>query len=182
MFKKRTLTIVLLVCLLIVLTVTAGNTVAYIVRTAAPIPNTFVPASVSCQVEETFANNVKENVSVRNTGNISAYIRAAVVINWVDEQTGKILSNPPGGNTHYAIEWADIRWVQGTDGFWYYPYSVASGDKTPNLIRSVTVLGEIPEGVRLSVQILASAIQANPADVVATQWNVTVSNGVIDPK
>lgn len=174
----------IVVCLFVLLMVAVGTTVAYLIGTDNPAANTFIPANVSCCVEETFpeGTNVKEKVSVRNTGNIPAYIRVMVVVNWVHGQTGVIHADAPKLGVDYTIEWAQGGWQQGGDGYWYYPNAVQPNGLTGELISRVTCIQNGPEGYRLGVQILASAIQAQPADAVAGVWNVIVENDTIRPK
>ena len=179
--KKQMRILVACVCLLAVLVAIVSGAVSYIVRTANPIPNTFVPASVSCQVEEVFDGNVKENVSVRNTGNISAYIRAIVIVNWVEEETGKIYASAPEAGVDYQLTLVESSWIYGADGYWYYPFAVAVGASTDKLIRKVSAISEPPEGFQLQVQILASAIQSDPSAAVSQAWGVAVVDSCIYP-
>ena len=65
----------------LLVTATVWTTVAFLVDRSPSLDNTFVPVAVACQVREDFdpTANVKSNVSVQNTGDISAYVRATVV-------------------------------------------------------------------------------------------------------
>lgn len=154
---------------LVLILFSVGITVAYIIAKSAKLSNEFIPANVACSVDESFSNGIKQDVSIKNTGNVNAYIRAAIIVNWVTED-GKILSVSP---THddYSIVLAEDGWFKGSDGFWYYKTPVAPGNKTLNLINSATQKSA-PEGCRLNIQILASAIQAEPIDVVKQEWGV----------
>ena len=77
-----------LLALVLILVCTVGGTVAYLVAQTDPVVNTFTPGKVSCQVEEEFKDNdtVKTKAVVKNTGNVPAYIRVAVVANTIDAQ------------------------------------------------------------------------------------------------
>ena len=90
MKRKSILAVVALVMLLCS---AVGGTLAWITAQTRPITNTFETAEVTAWVDETFENGTKSNVTVRNTGDIPAYIRAAVVINWVNED-GNVLGTP----------------------------------------------------------------------------------------
>ena len=70
-------------------------------------------------MEETFESGVKSDVTIRNTGNIDAYIRAAVIINFVSDD-GKVLAAAPQEGTDYVIVWSSHGWVKGSDGYWYH--------------------------------------------------------------
>ena len=161
------------------LTVTVGVTVAYLMAQAPSLKNTFTPVTVKCEVEESFnpAGNVKDNVKVRNKGDIPAYIRASIVINWVSD-SGSIYGGAPVLGEHYTATFGANGWFQGTDGFYYYVSPVAAGDVTANLIDIIQpVANTAPEGYTLSVQILASAIQAEPVEAVRSVWpTVTVGD------
>ena len=183
--------VALLVCLVLALTAAVGGTLAHVFTKTDPVENTFTPAQVSCAVVETFENNVKEAVSIRNTGNADAYIRVAVVVTFKSE-SGNVYAQAPVPGTDYTITYLDdTGWLEGSDGFWYYCYPVACTDDaataadetlTGILIDEAVVLegAAVPDGYYLSVEIVASAIQASPAKVAVQQWGVTVDeNGTV---
>ena len=182
---------ILIVTLALLLTVAVGSTLAYIFMRTNPVNNTFTPAQVSCAVVEEFEDNVKSNVKIQNTGDTDAYIRVAIVITWKNDQ-GVVWAEAPTSND-YTIEWnltAD-GWVKGPDGYYYYTQKVAPhgglhDGLTDVLITSCTpVTGNAPEGYVLSVEIVASAIQASPDTVVEEQWKTGVSdadNGTLKVK
>jgi hypothetical protein len=160
------------------LTMTVGITVAYLMAQTPSLANTFTPVAVKCEVLENFntASNVKDNVKVKNTGDIPAYIRASIVINWVSG-SGSIYGGSPLLDEHYTVTLGANGWFRGTDGFYYYQSPVAAGDVTTNLIEIIQpVTGTAPEGYTLSVQILASAIQAEPANAVTSVWSAVTVN------
>lgn len=163
-------------CLLLSL---VSGTYAFLSTKTQNVTNQFDPVVVTCAVEEQFDGSVKHDVRIRNTGDISAFIRAAVVINWVGED-GKILAAAPAVGTEYTIAWGDSNWIQGRDGFWYCRNAVAAGDVTPELIQHVAPVSA-PAGYSLQVQILATAIQADPPKAVENAWGVSVNGSSISP-
>lgn len=178
-FRKNRIAVIIVALCLCIVAGAAGGTYAYLTANTDTLSNTLVPAKVSCTVEEDFANGVKENVCVRNTGNIDAYIRAVVVTTFVSEN-GKVLATAPRENVDYTVAWAASGWTKGTDGYWYYTKAIAPDGLTEPLIETATVI-TAPDGYRLNMQIIATAIQSNPATAVEAAWNVTVSNGEIVP-
>ena len=142
--------------------------------------NEFGFGSVAPSVDETLKDNVKRDVSVKNTGSAPAYLRVAVDIYWQDE---------PVAGTDYTIEWDDkgdasatnrpSSWVRSTDGFYYWTSSVKPLDKTGVLIESVSE--KKADGKNLVVDISTQAIQSTPDDAVTEAWNCTVKDGVLVP-
>ena len=182
---KKRISVILAAVLLVAVAV--GTTVAFLVDKTPSVENTFQPVAVSCNVVENFdaEANVKREVYVQNTGDISAYVRVALVVTWVSQESGTTYGGAPVWGTDYAVLLGDGGWQQGADGFYYCNAPVAAGDTTPILIRSIApVTGRAPEGYVLSVQIVASAIQAEPAEAVSAAWNgVTVrGDGTISPQ
>ena len=157
-----------LLALALILVCTVGGTVAYLVAHTDPVVNTFTPGEVSCQVEEKFeGNNVKTEAVVKNTGNVPAYIRVAVVANTVDEN-GDIT----GMADLSQVDWLnEANWTEGNDGFYYYKGVVQPGDVTENLLKNGIPLTGI------QVTILASAIQSMPDDAVNEAWNMSYNTG-----
>lgn len=154
-----------LLALVLILVCTVGGTVAYLVAHTDPVTNTFTPGKVSCQVEEEFneTNTVKTKAVVKNTGNVPAYIRVAVVANTIDGE-GNItgMKTLPDG-------WLNTEnWAEGDGGFYYYKGVVQPGDVTANLL---TAAGIDLTGIQ--VTILASAIQSMPDEAVKDAWNMS---------
>ncbi len=176
--KRRIQLIKLVICLLLVLGISVTGTIAFIVTHTNSITNTFKESNVACQVEETFNNNVKSDVSIKNTGDSQAYIRAYVNITWFDQTGNKVHSCKPIENTDYKITYSDDGWLLGSDGYWYYKLAVDAGDSTEVLISKCELLStaNAPEGYSLSVEIVCSAIQSSPTSVVTDMWNVQVDS------
>ena len=140
----------------------------------------------TCEVsEEVGENNTwKNNVTIQNTGNTDAYIRATYVVTIRDEE-GNILYD--------AYETKDFKdymrgleskisdappWQRGSDGYWYYMLPVAPNKETEaNLFRDkifplfIEINGKKAE---TSVEILASAVQAMPTNAVEEAWGAKV--------
>ncbi len=149
---------ILALSLALLLTVSIFGTLALLSTDAEPVVNTFTPTKVPNEVVETIEGNVKKEVQIKNTGNIDAYIRAAVVINWVDKN-GNVYAHAPAADTDYAINWTMTDWVK-KDGFYYYTKPVAPGATTKTLFTDCKVIGTPPTGYQLSVEIMAQSIQA----------------------
>lgn len=181
--RARRLTLALTVLLLVAL-LGAGTTLAFLSTGTQEAENVFTPGEVTCEVEENFDGTVKTNVAVTNTGNTDAYIRAAVVATWVRTDGGsrEVLAKKPVEGTDYSISFNETDWTQGTDGYWYCKKPVAAGASSAVLIQRCEQTAEGPDGCVLSVEIIASAVQASPTSVVEQQWNVTVNGSEVKPQ
>lgn len=162
---------ILLVSLLLVMTIGVGATAAFLMDSTGALVNIFNPSKVSCEVTETFDGKVKSDVSIKNTSNIPAYIRAEVIVTWQDAD-GNILGKMPVAGADYSITYpAESEWIPSEDGYYYYPASVAVGDSTPALIAVCKPLKDAPAaGYFLCVEIIAEAIQAQPETAVIDAW------------
>ena len=174
---------VALVAILVLLCCAVAGTVAYLVTSTGPVTNTFTPASVTTEVVEVFNGTTKSNVRIKNTGNIDAYIRVAVVANWIDKDGNVYGGATPVAGKDYTLTpktGENENWFQGSDGYYYCKTAIESGSETPVLIESCakTTGAEVPEGYDLQVTILADGIQSVPADAVQQAWPaVQVSGG-----
>ncbi len=181
--RNKKLILLISVVAILILALTAGTTLAWLKASSGPVVNTFTPARVTSQVEESIKDGVKSDVRIKNTSNIDAYIRVAVVINWVDKD-GNVAAQKPVKDTDYTIEYnlTSNGWRQGADGYYYYSSAVAPDHLTNELIKECkAVAGKAPEGYSLSVEIIADAIQSVPDKAVREAWNVTVADGKIKP-
>ena len=188
----NTKAVIILVSLLLCLLVAGAVTVAYVFMHTDPVENVFSPSFVACEVVETFENGVKSDVKIENTGDTEAYIRAAVVVTWMSEDGSKVTAMQPNKSEDYTIKYNTSDWKQGSDGYWYYTQPVPSATQTDDEDKSFTTVlieecqlsegANKPDGFYLSVEVVASAIQSTPADVVGDQWHVTVdNNGTLTP-
>lgn len=171
-------TILLLASLALLVTVGVGTTLAFLIDTTDPVKNEFIPSAVTVQIDETFDGNTKSDVSVKNTGDTTAYIRAAVIVTWQNED-GIICSKAPVAGDDYIVEY-DLNngWERGSDGFYYWTEPVLSDNENSDncstgvLIKKCEpVSDKVPEGYKLNVEIIASGIQSEPDDVVTDVWN-----------
>lgn len=171
----------LLVSLVLVLGVAVGGTVAFLSTRTDSKENTFTPSKVTCEVTETFNNNVKSNVAVKNTGDTTAFIRAAINVTWMSNKDAvdqTVSSKVPVKNTDYSIQLADnTNWIQGADGYYYYQLPVGPQDSTEVLIEECKLQenASVPDGYHLSVEIVASAIQSVPEAAVKAAWGENFS-------
>lgn len=186
----RAKALLLIASLAVLLTATVGSTAAWLVSKPAAVENNFVPGKVACQVLEKFGTEsgayVKRGVRVKNTGNTDAYIRVLLVFTWKDD-AGNIFSNKPQEGKDYQIVMDDLtNWImQKSDAglYFYYKKPVAPDAETSKLIDSLRQIAGVtgPENgkYKLSVDVLADAVQADPPQAVKDSWGVDVENGEI---
>lgn len=175
--KKSILT---LTALILVFCCTVGGTLAFLVTQSTAVKNTFTPSQVTCQVNETLENGTKKDVTIQNTGDTDAYIRAAIVVNWADE-AGNVYADAPVADTDYTISYG-YDWKKHTDGYWYYKDSIAANGETTSLILSCSKNDGVtpPSGYDLCVEIIADAIQTGPDNTQGAMnkaWGVTINSG-----
>lgn len=153
------------------------GTGAFLLDASDPVTNTFQSSKITTTVEETLEGDTKSNVSIKNTGDTDAWIRAKVIITWQDER-GNVYGSEPSAGKDYTIQWniaekADNEpcWVEGSDGFYYWTGQVAPEGSTGILIKECKYQKDrAPEGYALTVEIIASGIQSRPANVFDTEW------------
>lgn len=166
--KGKIAAVSVIVCLAAIL---SAVTMAWLMD-KAEVKNTFTPASVDCEVRETFDGSEKTDVTVENTGSTGAYIRAIMVVNWVGdegtENAGKISATVPVAGTDYTVSYG-IGWALHSDGFYYYTQSVAAGQSTGVLLESCAPVGEGPAGCHMEVEIVAEAVQSTGTDSSGTK-------------
>ena len=167
-YRKYIIGVAIVLCL----SIGAYMTISYLTSDSS-LENTFTIASVKPDVNETFNNNIKTDVSIENTGDIPVYIRAKIMIYYQDAD-GKILGDIPEEDLDYSIEYpTDLNtyWIQADDGFYYYKSIVGIDEngKTTNLIDKCTEL-DPDSNKHLVVDIITEAIQANPQDAAEDAW------------
>ena len=168
-------TAILFIAIIMLIGAVIGSTVAFLITNTGSVENKFAYASVSCEVKEDFNGSTKKNVQITNTGSTDAYIRATYVVNWVDAQ-GNIVASVPEGYSYTLTENPGGKWTKMGD-YYYYLTPVAPDDSTPGSLLTCTVTRPENPEYRLSVEILATAIQSTPAKAVREAWGVTPTSG-----
>ena len=127
-------------------------------------------------LEESVSGNVKNNVSVKNKGNVKAFLRVAVVGNWNvgDDATGAIIDkwtfNP--SNTS-EVTGFNTDWVLGTDGFYYYT-KVVNPAEAPKLFTKFTAPSHSNGTSHLDMHIIAQAIAAGTETSYSEAWSAVL--------
>lgn len=170
-YRKYIIGVAIVLCL----SVGAYMTISYLTSDSS-LENTFTIASVQPTVVETFENDVKSNVYVKNNGDIPVYIRAKIMIYYQDTEKN-ILGDIPA-NTDYSIEYSgdlEEHWIRADDGFYYYINKVDSQGNTAQLIKKCVSNVNDPNK-HLVVDIITEAIQANPQDAIKDAWKAVTVN------
>lgn len=165
-----------IVAIALLLTLTVGGTIAWLITKTEPVTNTFTPSSVSCTVTENFKGTTKSNVNVKNTGNIPAFIRVKLVTYRTNDDGQHI-----GGTADIPKFEPGNGWVQ-YEGYYYYTSPVQPGAApAADLISSITLTGSYndADGGKQAIDVMAEAIQSVPASAVQEAWGVTISNGTV---
>lgn len=150
---------------LLIVAASIGGTLAWLTSSPSGIVNTFTPGEVPNEVVETFNGETKSNVRVKNTGNVDAYIRVALVPIWrnkSDNSGAGIAASLSQLTITPALPTGDTavnNWVFA-DGYYYYSDKVAAGASTEALIGTATV-NTTHDGKYLELQVLAQSIQAD---------------------
>lgn len=166
---------VLAICIGLLVCLTIGGTVAWLVSSTSPVENTFIPGRVETEVTESFDGTTKTAVNAVNKGNIDAYIRIKLVTYRVNEQGQQI-----GGTAEIPSFTLGEGWI-AKGGYYYYIYPVAPGESPAhNLAESITLTSyNDADGGKQVIEVMAEAIQSLPASTVADTWHVTVTDGKI---
>ena len=190
--KKKLITVVTSVAIIAVVCIIAVQ--AYL-SSQKNVQNDIIPAQITCRVDEEFAKvsgvenrNIKETVTVANTGTHDAYIRLIAVTYWQDTKGNVVEKQSEDLKLSSIVNTND--WIIGKDNVIYYKTPVESGASTADLLASgkkvtVTKVASDEEGFGIFeyyqvVEFIAEAIQASPDTAVTESWGVVLnSDGTI---
>ena len=197
----RRVVVVMLVALLITTAIVTSLVVGYMFR-VVDVPNTLLPGTVSCMVEEVVSQNddsttlTKQEVTVKNTGNTQAYIRVKVLTYWQDSK-GNVVGSKIDNDLLDTDKYNNSNWIRkektvdgGVESITYYCKTpIDPGKNTPDLLAygKTVVLGITTtkvDGVIYTyhqvAEIIPEAIQSQPTEAVKSSWGVTLdANGNI---
>ena len=164
-------------CAAVLLCGTVGATIAWLMKDTGPVVNTFTVADVTTEVEEEFDGHVKKNVTAKNTGDIDAYIRIKLISYRVNESGDRI-----GGAAEIADFTPGAGWKE-YNGYYYYTLPVKPGKTPENCLLTEYTLQEYDDadGGKQVIEVMAEAIQSEPAQAVGEAWGVTITENHVGP-
>lgn len=160
----------------LLLALTIGGTVAWLTSKTDNITNTFTPSKVTCKVEESFDGRVKTNVNVKNTGDTTAFIRVKLVTYRTNDNGDHI-----GGTAQLPTFDLGQNWVKYGDYYYYTlpvdPGATPASNLTDEIVLTATY--DDADGGHQSIDVMAEAIQSEPAQAVGQTWGVSISQGSV---
>ena len=175
--KKRHWAPFVVILAVAALVATIGGTMAWLTASPNGLTNTFTPAKIYAEVQESFNGTTKSNVKVYNgytdennnkhNSDAPVYIRVALVPTWQDDSNTAVAI--PASLSDLNITFGSDKWVLSSDGYYYYTEKVAAGGATEALITSAVVNADsagYQAGYHMNLQVLAQNIQAEPDEAV----------------
>ena len=128
--------------LLVVIAAGIPTARAFMFSKSSTVNLTYVPAKLSCVVEEVFDGTTKSVIEVKNTSNTDVYIRVRLVNYWKDSKGNAVARTAPALSFILSPDWFQDPQNPGT---YYYTKPVAPGGYAPDMlttdINQVFVLG-----------------------------------------
>lgn len=154
--------ILLLALVVAVLMGTVGGTVAYLVTSTDPVTNTFTPAKFDTDIEEKVDSGVKSKIIVKNTGEVDAWVRVAIIGNYVNE-AGQVV-----GDWNGTVDYNEDNW-ELSDRYYYYKEIVPAGGETVNLLETGINAVTREDGAHLEITVIHQSIQAEGLNASSAQ-------------
>lgn len=131
--------------------------------------NSFTVGSVNTSIQEEFdppeditpGMSITKKVAVHNDGSSACYVRVKAVFS--SDEMEQLCS----------VDWNDSDWIYDeSDGYWYYPAVLESGDTTPDLFTTIKVNNDIDYANTQPFDIIVyqEAYQARPYSNYADAW------------
>lgn len=152
--RKINILAAVLIASVLLLTASIGTVYAYLsakdVHTDTFAPATSIDPSV---IVTSQTGTATASVTVPNAG-YPVYVRAAVVVNWINKENGKICATPDGAQYLVSTD----GWKE--NGNFYYYNSAIDASNDVVLQNTITVTYTEVDGYEVQVQVIAQTIQA----------------------
>ena len=162
----------------LLLALTIGGTVAWLTSKTNDITNTFTPSKVMCAVSEIFYGDtgVKSNVNVTNVGDTDAFIRVKLVTYRTNAERKHI-----GGVAEVPKFTPGDGWVKYGDYYYYTKPVAPNAQPEKALIDNIQLTSGYTDadGGYQAMDVMAEAIQSQPAQAVGEAWGVSISQGSV---
>lgn len=179
MFKRLNTKMLIIIISAMICISTVGVCYAFLTKSSEEVLNSFTLGSISCEIDETFDGDIKKDVFVSNTSDVSVLVRSNIIVTWMSKDGKIVYSEVPELGKDYTMTINEEDWFVGSDGYYYYNDIVDSMANTSVLIEEAKMIEGVtpPDGFYLSVEIISSAIQSNPNSAVKDAWKVVEYNG-----
>lgn len=149
----------ILLSVLLVAVVAVGGTLAYLMASDSPLLNTFSLMKIDTEVEEptTPGSAESKEPTVKNSGTADVYVRAIAYVVMV--KNGNEYADPTLTAYVHPQYNTSNKWVEHTDGYYYYTEKLAPGKETTALFNGVTVEG-MPTDQKFRVYIYEESVLA----------------------
>lgn len=157
-------------CLILLLSLNSNSTVAWLQSGEATVINRFSGSRVRCEVLQDFdpATNSVKDVKIRNTGDLSAYVRVRLIV-YRKNVHGQIV----GAIAQMPTFTVGQGWIKHEDGYYYFTVPVNQTETTKPLISQMN-LASYPDGEYQTFEVLAEALQSFPQDAIQDAWRVEI--------
>lgn len=122
---------------------------------------TLNPDDMNVTISDTCSETALNDITITNTGNVAAYLRAVIVANWQDAD-GNIVA----AWDYVPAEFEGLPgtgWTQEDDGYYYTTSTVAAGENAPALFTRYTPPTTPPvSGSHLVMDVAVQAVKAKP--------------------
>ena len=163
-------------CIVLMAAFSVGGTLAYLSTNTETIVNQFEPGKVNGNIEETFENNIKSSIKVKNTGNIDCYVRILLIPYWVSQYGSRVGEDA----WELKVEFNEIDWFAREEGgmiYYYHRAPVAPEELTGELLaEGFTIQLTASEDGTLyrALDVFTECFQAELPDAVVSYWGVEV--------
>ena len=168
--------LLLLSCIVLVAAFSAGSTLAYLSVRTDTIINQFEPGKVNGNIEETFENNIKSSIKVKNTGNIDCYVRILLIPYWVSQYGSRVGEDA----WDLMVKFNETDWFAREEGgmiYYYHRSPIAPEELTGELLAGgfTIPLNASDDGTLYqALDVFAECFQAVLPDAVVLYWGVEV--------
>lgn len=173
---KRWKKVIFITLILIILITSVSLTVSYLKRRSAT-SNKFTAGTTTHEIIEDFdaENKLKSNVKIKNTGNVSQYVRVSIIFTWQDSDDN-IIDEIPVEDEDYSLTLSSSsNWIRGSDSYYYYKVPLEKEEVSDILIEECKQLKQYTNKI-LVVDVSAQSIQATPIKAVKEAWGVNIEN------
>ncbi len=160
--------------IMLVVLLVAGGTLAWFTASTEPVVNEFTAGTLKMNLVDSYciATNVNPGdcydkiIFVENEGTKRMFVRVKLTPEF---------TNMPNGDLS-LVDFPILNgWVLHTDGYYYYPFELAPGADTPNLIKQVCFdgpgMGNEYQGVEFTLTVESEAIQVTNGAALA-EWGI----------
>lgn len=163
--RKLIKSVVMLASSTLIISITVGGTLSYIVASDGPVSKVFAPSEIETVIDYSLSES-DGSYFLTSSSNVDIFARISFDAAWITAD-GNVYAEQSVTPNDYAVVVDPDCWTQAGD-YYYCTIAIKPGESTSDI--SIVQYADSPEGCVLNIEVTAEVIQAADDSITNSEW------------